>query len=120
MSRRRHIWNSSIQSRAGTLYKGKRDIKWRVLHPGPHRILTAQGTDGLQLADSVPAAFFQAVNVFGMGDWDPQFAKMLKPRIATEYGTYVDYGVALQPPPLLRKKLTSKQRQIFQFYGYRF
>jgi hypothetical protein len=109
-----------IQSRAGTLFKAKRDIKWRVLHPDLIEAYPHKERDGLQLADSVPAAFFQAVNVFGLGEWDPQFAKALKPRMTTENGVCADYGVALQPPPPYREKLTTKQKQIFQFYGYRF
>jgi hypothetical protein len=68
----------------------------------------------------VPSAFFQAVNAFGPGRWDTQFAKMLRPIMATEGDSYVDYGVALKPTPPYRAKLTSKQKQIFQFYGYRF
>jgi hypothetical protein len=109
-----------IQSRAGTLCKGKRDIKADVLHPDLIDAFSHRDRDGLQLADSVPAAFFQAVNAFGPGDWDTQFAKMLRTRMATEHGTHVDYGVAvLQPTPPYRAKLTAKQKQIFQFYGYR-
>jgi hypothetical protein len=109
-----------IQSRAGSLYKGKRDIKADVLHPDLIEAYPHCERDGLQLADSVPAAFFQAVNAFGPGEWDTQFAKMLKSRMATEDGQYRDYGVALQPTPPSRAQLTAKQRQIFQFYGYRF
>lgn len=109
-----------VQGRSGNVYKDKRIIKPDVLHPDliysfPHR-----DRDGLQLADTVPAAFFQAVNAFGPGEWDTQFAKMLRPVMATENRTFADYGVALQPTPPHRAKLTSKQKQIFQFYGYRF
>jgi hypothetical protein len=109
-----------VQSRAGSLYKNKRDVKWQVLD---HNLISAhphRERAGLQLADAIPASFFQAVNVFGPGDWDPQFARSLKKIMATENGSHVDYGVALQPTPPARAELTAKQKQIFQYYGYRF
>jgi hypothetical protein len=31
-----------------------------------------------------------------------------------------DYGVALQPTPTWKAKLNDEQREIFEFYGYKF
>jgi hypothetical protein len=109
-----------IQSRAQSLILAKRDIKWQVLNPYLIKSFPHHARAGLQLADTVPSSFFQAVNEFGLGEWDPQFAKMLRPVTATERGLYADYGVALQPTPPWRANLTRKQQEIFKFYGYIF
>jgi hypothetical protein len=40
--------------------------------------------------------------------------------MAKESGSYMDYGVALQPTPTCKAKLNDEQREIFEFYGYKF
>jgi hypothetical protein len=108
------------QSRAKTLYLKKRDIKWEVLD---YRLLEARPHDtvaGLQLADVVASAFYQAVDFLGPGTWDTRFAEALEPRIAREGSIVRDYGVALQPTPPSKGELTPEQKKIFQFYGYHF
>jgi hypothetical protein len=40
--------------------------------------------------------------------------------MAKESGNYLGYGVALQPTPPQKAKLNNQQKEIFEFYGYKF
>lgn len=75
---------------------------------------------GLQLADIVASAFYSAANTIGPGNWDVEPAKALAPIMAKENGSAVDFGVALQPTPSWKGKLTTEQQVIFKHYGYEF
>lgn len=75
---------------------------------------------GLQLADAVASAFYQAIDCLGPGKWELAPAKALSDVMAKENGTTKDFGVALFPTPPWKAKLTPEQRQIFEYYGYEF
>ena len=72
---------------------------------------------GLQLADVVASAFYQAVDTLDVNN-DPEPAKLLLPRMAHSDKMISDYGVVLQPTPPYKAKLTPKQKDIFRFYQY--
>ena len=75
---------------------------------------------GLQLADCVASAFYQATDCLGPGQWNLEPAKALKPRMTLEGTNAANFGVTLIPTPPWKGELTLDQRQIFEFYGYDF
>lgn len=108
------------QAKGGTLVLAKRRIYWEVLdwrlaEPALHK-----STPGAQLADVVASAFYQAADTLPPTKWNNEFAKLLKPIMAKEDGHYFNYGLALQPTPPSKAKLTDQQKEIFEFYGYQF
>jgi hypothetical protein len=75
---------------------------------------------GLQLADIVASAFFQAANATATThDLEP--AKILKSRVAREDSKRdaVDFGLTAWPRPS-QAPIPKGDRAIFEFYGYRF
>lgn len=109
-----------MQAKAGALVLPKRRIMWEVLdwrlaQPVPHL-----ASPGAQLADLVTSAFYQAADTLPPTKWSNEFAKLLEPVMAKENGSCMDYGASLQPTPTWKAKLNDKQRQIFEFYGYKF
>jgi hypothetical protein len=108
------------QAQDGTTVLPKRVVKWQVMHPKLIEIVRHDQSAGAQLADCVASAFFSAAHSRGPR-WHMSPAELLKPCIATDHGTYCEYGVTLQPWMWSdRKKLLSDQKKIFQFYGYDF
>lgn len=75
---------------------------------------------GLQLADIVASAFYQAADASGPGEWSTDGAMALSPIMARENGVQRDFGVALFPTPDWKAALTDNQEQIFRAYGYDF
>jgi len=75
---------------------------------------------GLQLADTVASAFYQAADVLGPGQWSTQAADALAPIMARENGIQRGFGVALFPTPPSKAELTLEQQTIFEAYGYNF
>jgi hypothetical protein len=107
-----------MQSRGETTYLDKRTIKWQVVDRRLMEAVPHTQHAGLQLADIVASAFYQAVDVLPPTTWDVRNAQLLRPRIATEGGFHIDYGVTFQPSVPHLAKLLPKQKVIFEFYGY--
>ena len=109
------------QSRAGTTYLDKRTVQWQVMD---YRLLEAaphEFNPGLQLADVVAAAFFQAFDTLPPTIFEPNNARLLKPRVATENGSAEGYGLTFLPWKYHEAELTPEQIDIFEYYGfYRF
>jgi hypothetical protein len=108
------------QAKGGTLVLAKRRIMWEVLdwrlaEPASHK-----SSAGAQLADVVASSFYQAMDTLPPTKWNNEFAKLLKPILATDDGFFFNYGLALQPTPASKAKLTDEQKEIFEFYGYKF
>lgn len=76
---------------------------------------------GLHLADTVASAFFKACDFRDTGECDPQFAKLLEPRMGrfpdVLGGEIAGYGVKIMPS-FRGARLTRDQEKIFKFYGY--
>jgi Protein of unknown function (DUF3800) len=106
------------QSRSETTYLDKRTINWQTVDLNLFEVLEHRSNAGLQLADIVASSFYQAVDLLPPTEWNPAYAKLLKPRVATENLRHQDYGVAFQPTPPYRASLLKKQKEIFEFYGY--
>jgi hypothetical protein len=106
------------QARANVTFLDKRTIKWEVIDRRLLEADTSNQNAGLQLADIVTSAFYQAVDILPPVIWNPGNAKLLKPIMAKEEGFFVDYGVAFQPTPYVRAQLLPRQKEIFEFYGY--
>ena len=107
------------QSRSNSTYLQKRQIKWQVMRRALFEHHPHNQVAGLQLADTVSSAFFQACDVLGpTTEWDVRYAQALRKIMATENGVIADYGVCLQPMPPWKAKLTDDQRKIFRFYGF--
>lgn len=92
-------------------------IYFEVLHMNLLRVYPHLEREGLQLADVISSAFFKACDKRDTGGCDPQFAKLLKGRMARERGSIAGFGVKLLPN-LTRANLDSDQSEIFRFYGY--
>ena len=75
---------------------------------------------GLQLADIVASAFYQAADAEGPGEWSTAAASALAPIMARENGMQRNFGVALFPTPDWKADLTENQKEIFREFGYDF
>jgi hypothetical protein len=107
------------QARSRTTLLKRREIKWQVIHRRLQEPVVHTGNAGVQLADIVASAFFQAVDILPPTNWDIRNAKMLRDRMAMEAGFYHDYGVTFQPcPQMTRAQLAPQQKEIFEFFGF--
>ena len=109
-----------VQAKGGSLFLTKRRIRWEVLDWRLSEPVSHASSAGAQLADIVASAFYQAVDTLPPTKWNTECAKRLAPIMAQENSSCRDFGVALQPTPPYKAKLNDRQRQIFEFYGYRF
>jgi hypothetical protein len=113
-----YLWRLYWQSGTGSLILDYKDLNWSVVDFEEILVLDHKARAGLQLADVVAGAFFQAVERNRPGDCEPQYAKLLKPRIAHgEYRTYFGHGIKTMPRPC-DMGLSVEQREIFEFYGH--
>jgi len=94
---------------------------FEVMHINLLRIYPHLEREGLQLADAVAAAFFKACDKHDTGACDPQFAKLLRDRMAREpdnhSGRISGFGVKLLPN-FAKAGLDPDQAEIFRHYGY--
>lgn len=110
-----------MKSGAANLVLPLGDLAWetmdrQLLKSYPHR-----ERPGLHLADIVASAFFKACDVHDTKECDPQFAQILRPRMAraVHHGENLisGYGVKLFPR-FKDLKIMPEQMEIFKFYGY--
>jgi len=100
-------------------YLNARTIAWDVLHSTLYEPVPARTNAGVQLADIVASAFYQAVNVDGK-TWDLAPALALRPKICRALGGRVeDCGLTLMPLKRSDRRLDEKRRQIFDAYGFK-
>jgi hypothetical protein len=99
------------QSATGKLHLKRGDLKWSVVDAiNEIRVFNATERAGLQIADVVAGAFFQA------GTEKPNFAMALEQRMASNAdGVVFDYGVKLMPGWYL-KQATGESRRAFDHY----
>lgn len=96
-------------------------VHWQTLESELLRVYPHQERAGLQLADVVASAFFKACDLHQTSGCDPQFAKLLEPRMARANdrpaNPIAGYGVKLMPG-FGRADLLDAQAEIYKFYGY--
>lgn len=116
-----HFRKLSERKRARTceLYLAKRAIKWDVVDWDLMESRLHRDVAGLQIADSLVGAFYQAVETSG-SRWSPENAKRLGNVMARLSGQHRDQGVTLMPTPPWKAQLADKQKQVFRHYGYVF
>ena len=104
------------------LYLPWGSVDFRVLHQDLLRVYSHRERAGLKLPDIVASAFFKAVDVHDTRACDPQFAKLLKGRMARspDSNQIAGYGVKLMPnwKTLDQFNVPEEQREILRFYGY--
>jgi hypothetical protein len=108
------------QSRLRSLTLGYKDIKWSVVDWEEIRVLDHKDRAGLQLADVIAGAFYQAVemNRGEAKECDPSCAKLLKPLIAARSnGWTIGYGLKPMPIPEAMS-LVESQKALFEFFGF--
>lgn len=115
------------QSVSGALYNKFGDLRWSVIDHKEIFAYDHKSRAGLQLADVVASAFYQAVAETPTRQCDPQFARMLRKTVAykVETAKYGDryrrrfgYGVKILPS-LKIADLTPHQMRIFDVYRAR-
>jgi hypothetical protein len=96
-------------------------ICFKVMHQNLLRVYPHLEREGLQLADTVTSAFFKACDKYDTGGCDPQYAMLLRERMAREpdnhRGKLSGYGLKLLPN-FARANLDPDQAAIFRYYGY--
>lgn len=107
------------QASANSTYLKKRQIRHEALRFNLIEYVPHYQVAGLQLADILASAFYQAVNP-AAGSWSTDPAWAFRRVIARENGEASDYGIVLQPTPPARAALTADQKKVFQQYGYEF
>lgn len=107
------------KGRSGPLFLDKRHIAWDVVNWDLMEEAQHRDVAGLQLADVVASAFFQAADTLN-SKWSPVHAKELYAIVARENGEARDFGVTLMPTPPWKARLNPRQQQIFRHYGYVF
>lgn len=110
----------SFQQEGGKVYLQKRQPVRGMLHTDLMFDFPAEQRAGLQLADIVASAFYQAADAHGPGEWSTAGAEALLPIMARENGIQRDFGVALFPTPAWKADLSDEQKAIFRTYGYDF
>lgn len=108
------------QRKAGSTFLEKRLVRTDMLSTDLMEDHPHDSRAGLQLADVIASAFYQAADCLGPGAWDVEPAKALTRIMAAENGSKRDFGVCLQPTPAWKANLTADQQQIFEHYGYSF
>lgn len=100
------------QSKTDSVYLKQGNLKWTVLNPLDEiRVHSPADSPGLQIADSIAGAFYQA----GNGYADPAIA--LAPRMAFDArGSILGYGIKLMPGGYL-EQAPAYQRAVFDFYS---
>jgi transposase len=100
------------QSKADALWLKQGDLKWSVVNPLDEiRVFDPALREGLQIADTVAGAFYQAVN------GNPEPAYHLAPRMAFDArGSILGYGLKLMPGGYL-SRAPAHQRPVFDFYS---
>lgn len=104
------------QSRMNALHINRRDLCWSVVDEEEILVLDSSARAGLQLSDLCAGAFFQALEQ--KNNFDPQYAKIFKPRMGFgKNGMILGEGLKTMPD-LHDMGLAVRQREIFEYYGY--
>lgn len=121
---REYLKKLEWQSQTNSMYLSLWDIRWSIIDHNEIHAHDHKSMAGLQLADVVASAFYQAVAETPKRPCEPEFARILHRTVAyktktagsgNKYRRRFDYGVKLLPS-LSRAELTPSQKEIFEFY----
>jgi hypothetical protein len=96
------------------------DLKWSVIDANEIFIRDHSERAGLQLADVIAGAFYEAVerNRGDAENCDPSYAKLLRPLMALDRKSRtLGYSIKTMPN-LWKMDLLTEQKAIFESYGY--
>ncbi|MBD9372799.1 DUF3800 domain-containing protein [Rhizobium sp. ARZ01] len=109
------------QSRGGRTFLTKRTPRWEVMSFKLVEDFPHYQKAGLQFADVVASAFYQAVDNLDTGPCNVRYAMALEKRMALGISDeHHDYSVVLQPTPCWEADISEDQKSIFRHYGYDF
>ncbi len=100
-------------------YLNARTVAWDVLHQSLYEPVPARTNAGVQLADIVASAIYQAAHVDGV-NWDLEPALALKPKLCANKGTVENCGLTLMPLKHSQRCLDASRRRLFEAYGFKF
>jgi hypothetical protein len=110
-----------LRSEEGKNYLPLGNIVWETIDENQVVIFNHKERAGLQLADTVASAFFKACDYVDTGECDPEFAKLLDPRMCRDpYASHpLPSGYSLKLMPKIKDaNLLPAQAGIFTYYGY--
>ena len=107
-----------MQKEHGTLFLKGPGLAPELLKRDEWNVEPAHARAGLQLADTVCSAFYQAANT-ASPSWDTHPAEALAPIVALKRSVAANHGVTVYPLPH-QATLPEQARPIFRFYGYHF
>ena len=100
-------------------FLSRRIPRWSVIDPQQIYAFDHETRAGLQLADVVASAFYQAINRVAGATPCPDYAEALSDRVwRGARGEWFDEGFKVFPYPLRFPRLDDSQKRIFRFYGY--
>ena len=110
-----------LRSDEGKNYLPLGNLAWETIDENLVYIFAHKERAGLQLADTVASAFFKACDYVDTGECNPEFAKLLAPRMCHtpdgSNGTASGFSVKLMPN-LNKANLLPTQTEVFTYYGY--
>lgn len=110
-----------LQSEDGKNYLPLGNLVWETMDEDLLYIFNHKERAGLQLADTVASAFFKACDLVDTRECNPEFAKLLAPRMCHDpdgsQSGASGYSVKLMPK-IKDAKLLPAQAEIFTYYGY--
>lgn len=110
-----------FQSEEGKNFLPLGNLVWETIDQDLVFIFPHKERAGLQLADTVASAFFKACDYVDTGECNPEFAKLLAPRMCCDpdgnQGAISGYSVKLMPTLNIANVLPA-QAEIFTYYGY--
>lgn len=108
-----------MQAESGTLYLKGKPLAPQLLVRDHWSVVRAEQLAGLQIADTIASAFYQAANT-ASPLWSMAPAEALKPIMAKDgKGDYANAGVTVWPLAH-QSKIPDGARAIFRGYGYAF
>ena len=115
----RYLDRIRAQTEEGSLYLKTGNLDWSVIDLDQIYVAAHKNEVGVQLADVVAGAFYQAVSVDGKRPCDTQFAELLLPRMYRGRSGLI-LGNGVKPMPGVPKmNLLPEQRRIFEIVGFR-
>ena len=108
-----------LQTKNDRLFQNIRAPKFSVMDRSLMEVIQHTQNAGLQMADIVASAFYQAANASDNKNWDVAPAEALQPRVSRMGGIWANHGLTLLPWMSWHPKLTDDQKKIFRLYGYR-